>query len=67
MKPVKSTRSDAYFLDALRSFLGLCPLPKSRAAGKEGKRLSQQRSYTIPWYSGETDGCRRSMRRGSSC
>lgn len=58
-------KSDPYFLDALRSVLGLGPLPRGQASGKEHKRLNQQRTHPIPWHSGETDGCHHVGRRGS--
>jgi hypothetical protein len=48
------------FLNVLREFLGLCPLPMSAASGKENSEGQLERD--IGWFSAETDGNRRMSR-----
>ena len=52
--------SDAYFLNALREVLGLCPLPRTHASAVEKRNIEGQRA-SLPLQgvpTGETDGCR---------
>jgi len=42
--------------------LGKCPLPMSAEAAKEHRELDAPYTHDIGWHSGETDGCRRTIK-----
>jgi hypothetical protein len=58
----KKFECPVYFINALRNMLGKCPLPMSAEAAKEHRELDAPYTHDIGWHSGETDGCRRTIR-----